>query len=102
MRRYHDHLMEELKDSGFAAGYLNTVLTEGDPKMFWIALKNVAEARGGMVKLARMAKLNRGNLYRIFTEHRNPEVQTLTQILSSLGLRLNVVPEKHHHMKHAA
>lgn len=93
---YHDLLVKSLKDPIEAAEYLNAALENGDKKMFLVALRNVAEARGGMVKLSRTSKLNRANLYRILSKNGNPEVQTLANILSTFGLRLAVTT------KHAA
>lgn len=91
MRRYHDYLIESLKDPEEAAGYLNFVLEEGDRDMFLIALKNVAEAHGGMTKLSRRLKLNRPNLYKILSKKGNPEIKTLTHILNGFGLRLAII-----------
>ena len=90
MKKYHDFLIERLKDPKQAAGYLNAVLEEQDEEMFLIALKEVAEAQGGMSKLSRVAKLNRPNLYRIFSKHGNPEICTISNILNVFGLRLSV------------
>jgi len=90
MKKYHDSLIEALKKPEEAAAYLNAALEEGDKDMFLVALRNVAEARGGMAKLSRRAKLNRANLYKVFSKHGNPEMQTLTHILNKFGLRLAV------------
>ena len=90
MKRYHDSLIRSLKDPAEAAEYLNAVLEDGDSEMFLVALKNVAEARGGMVKLSHAAKLNRANLYRICSKAGNPEIHTLASILKNFGLRLAV------------
>lgn len=90
MKKYHDFLIERLKDPKLAASYLNVTLEEGDQEMFLVALKNVAEAQGGMTKLSRTAKLNRPNLYRIFSKHGNPEICTISNILNVFGLRLSV------------
>ncbi len=101
MKRYHESLIQSLKDPIESAEYLNAVLEEGDKKMFLVALRNVAEARGGMVKLSHAAKLNRANLYRIFSKTGNPEIQSLTNILNSFGLRLAVATQSKHHLKAA-
>ncbi|MBI3252907.1 MAG: putative addiction module antidote protein [Candidatus Omnitrophica bacterium] len=90
LKAYHESLIEALKDPKQAAEYLNVALEEGDPKMFLVALRNVAEACGGMSKVSRRTKLNRANLYKIFSKSGNPEVQTLSHILKTFGLRLAV------------
>lgn len=101
MKRYHDGFIKALKDSKEAAEYLNAALGEGDEEMFLVALRNVAEAHGGMVKLSRLAKLNRANLYRILSKKGNPEIQTLVDILGTLGLRLAVAPKSKHSLRAA-
>ena len=101
MKLYHDVLIRALKDPAEAAEYLNAVLEEKDPKMFLVALRNVAEARGGISKLSHQTKLNRANLYRIFSKSGNPEIQTLSHILNNLGLRLAVEIKSHHALKAA-
>ena len=87
---YDKFLVEQLKDPALAAGYLNAALEGGDCQMFFEALRNVAKALGGLSKLSSSAKLNRANLYRILSKQGNPEVQTLSQILETFGLRLAV------------
>ena len=90
MKRYHDSLIQSLKNPAEATEYLNAALEEGNEKMFLVALRNVAEARGGMSRLSYEAKLNRANLYKIFSKNGNPEIQTLSNILNLFGLRLAV------------
>ena len=102
MKRYHESLIKALNDPEEAAEYLNAVLEEGDRKMFLIALKNVAEASGGISKISRVTKLNRANLYKIFSKSGNPEIQTLSSILGTFGLRLAVEAKSHHHALKAA
>ena len=91
MKKYHDYLIQALRDPKEAAEYLNVALEEGDRDMFLVALKNVAEAHGGMTKLSRRLKLNRPNLYRMLSKKGNPEIKTLTHVLKDFGLRLAVI-----------
>ena len=102
MKKYQDSLIKALRDPREAAGYLNAVLEEGDDRMFLVALRNVAEARGGFTKLSRLAKLNRANLYKILSKKGNPEIQTLCQILDQFGLRVAVEPKKDNSIRRAA
>ena len=91
MKKYHDYLIKALKDPLEAAAYLNAAFSQGDEEMFLVALRNVAEAHGGMAKLSRNTKLNRANLYKILSKRGNPEIQTLARILDVLDLRLSIV-----------
>ena len=63
-------------------------------EVFLLALRNVAEAQGGVAKLADKANLNRENLYRMLSERGNPELQSLDAILHALGFPLAIELEK--------
>jgi probable addiction module antidote protein len=93
-RPFHDTIIEFLKEPGAACAYLNAAIEEGDRRIFQEALREVAEATGGVTSLARRAKLHRVNLYRILSKNGNPEIQSLENILKVFGLRLAVVELK--------
>jgi probable addiction module antidote protein len=87
--RYDDGLRSALQDPAEAAAYLDAALAEGDMDEFLLALRDVAEARG-MAHVARVANLNRENLYRMLTANGNPQLSSLNALLHSLGLRLAI------------
>ncbi|HUJ20974.1 MAG TPA: addiction module antidote protein [Bryobacteraceae bacterium] len=87
---YEKYLIKSLKDPKEAEAYLNAALGNGEPQMFLLALRHVAEARGGMSKIARSCKLNRESLYRMLSKKGNPSLQSLRKLLSSMGFRLAV------------
>lgn len=95
-RSYHEALIEALKDHKEAVAYLNEAIKEsmnGDMESYELllrALRNVAEAHGGLGKLAKKVHIRRENLYRILSEKGNPELQTFTTILAALGFSLKV------------
>jgi len=86
---YDDYLIESLKDRRRAEAYLKAALEEEDPKVFLLALRNVAQARG-VSKVAAKSKLNRESLYRMLSRRGNPSLQSLAALLDSLGFRLTV------------
>lgn len=95
MRRvteYQRDLIEALKDPLEAAEYLNAAMEEGDREGFLLALRNVAEAHGGMGCVAEKAHLNRESLYRSLSRRGNPEMKTVLALLRCMGLRLAVEP----------
>jgi probable addiction module antidote protein len=59
-----------------------------------LALRNVAEAQGGVAQLADKAKLNRESLYKTLSERGNPEFQSLEALLHVLGFRLAVAANR--------
>ncbi len=99
---YHDDLMKDLKNPQIALVYLNESLTDRDPHVFLLALRDVAESWGGMTKLARLSKNSRVSLYRILSKQGNPEIQSLDNILKAMGFRLAVMPDRHSTLKKAA
>jgi probable addiction module antidote protein len=88
-KNYRESLLQALQDPQEAAEYLTAVLEEGDRATFLLALRDVADARG-MSTLATKAQLNRENLYRMLSEHGNPQLDSLTALLNALDLRLAV------------
>ena len=91
---YEDWLVEQLKDPEEAAGYLEAVIEEGHDGALMLALRQVAMAHGGIAAVARRAKLTREATYRMLSKSGNPELRSLTAILSAAGLRLSVRPIK--------
>lgn len=87
---YQEDLIEALKDPREAAAYLNVAMEEDDRALFLLALRNVAEAHGGMTSVAEKARLNRENLYRMLSEKGNPEIKSVFSLLRSMGLKLTV------------
>ena len=53
---YQPNLIQSLKDPREAEEYLNAALEEDDPELFLLALRNVAEAQGGVAQLAEKKK----------------------------------------------
>ena len=63
----HDEaLVRQLReDPDFATEYLRTALEDADePRVLLIVLRRIAEARGGMAKVAKAAGVERESLYR--------------------------------------
>jgi len=89
-RSYETDLVEALKDPEEAAEYLTAALEDGDPEVFLLALRTVADAHGGMGRLSRAANLNRESLYRMLSGQGNPRLRSLDALLHAMGLRLAV------------
>jgi len=90
---YQEDLIEALRNPEEAAAYLNASIEDGDREVFLLALRNVADAQGGIAAVAEKANLNRESLYRTLSSKGNPEIRTLMNILHGLGLRMNIAPE---------
>jgi probable addiction module antidote protein len=93
-KAYQSDLIENLRDPREAEAYLNAALEENDPELFLLALRNVAEAQGGVAQLAEKAKLNRESLYKMLSERGNPEFRSLEALLHALGFRLAVAANR--------
>ncbi len=89
-RPFSETLNEALKDPEQAALYLETCLEEGDMELFTIALRDVANAHGGMGYLSEVTHLNRETLDCTLSENGNPFLDTLHKILDAMGLRIGV------------
>ena len=89
-RDYHEDLIESLKDPKEAQAYLDAALEEGEERLFLKALRNVAEAKGGLGKAAVKTKLNRESLYKMLSDNGNPKLTSLEALLDYFDLRLSV------------
>ncbi|MEZ5315624.1 MAG: putative addiction module antidote protein [Chlamydiales bacterium] len=93
VRDYKEHLLEQLQDRDEAAAYLNAALQDEDPHVFLLALRDIAEAQGGMSWLAEQADLNRESLYRTLSLRGNPRFFNLLSVLEAVGLELSIHPK---------
>lgn len=95
-KKYQDFLIEQLKDHDEAVAYLNAALEEslkGDEEsqqVFLIALRNVAEAQGGVGALAKKAHVGRESLYKTLSRTGNPKWHTLVSLCVAMGLNLRL------------
>jgi probable addiction module antidote protein len=91
-RSYKEHLDERLKNAKEAAGYLNAALEDDDPHVFLLALKDVADAMGGMSQLSNKSELNRQSLYRALSKSGNPKLLSVLTILTAMGFEVRIRP----------
>ena len=87
---FRDDLLQRLKVPKEAKGYLDAALADGDPGLFLEALKDVAEARGGMTAMAKKTHLHRTGLYRFFSNKGNPTYRNLRLVVQALGYRFKL------------
>jgi len=94
--KFHDYLVQSLKNKKEASAYLNVALEEykkdDNTEAFLLALRDVAEAQGGLSTLAAKTNLNRQNLYRALSGNGNPQFSTLGTIINGLGFSLTIKP----------
>ncbi|MCE9592016.1 MAG: putative addiction module antidote protein [Planctomycetes bacterium] len=80
-------------DIGFAVEYLKAALEDTqEPRVLLLALRQIAEARGGIAKVAKAAGIERESLYRALSAHGNPRLSTLVGVMKAVGLKLSVEP----------
>ncbi len=96
-RDYQEELIDDLADHDEAVAYLNAAWEEslkGDEEsqqLFLLALRNVAEAQGGLGKLARRVRIRREQLYRILSKRGNPGLRIIRTLLIALDVNLRFV-----------
>lgn len=62
-----------------------------------LALRDIADAYGGLGAIAKEAGISREALYRSLSPKGNPTLKTLLAVLKSVGMRLSVESEKTAH-----
>nr|WP_314562566.1 addiction module antidote protein [uncultured Pseudomonas sp.] len=95
-RSHEDSVLEMLRDDeAFALEYLSVALEEideaGGEDTFLVAIRRVAEARGGMLSLSQNTGLNRANLYRSIAVGGDPKLSTVLKVLQALGVSMSKV-----------
>ena len=83
----HDEVMVKKlrKDRTFAVEYLKAAMEDTDePQVLLVALRHIAEARGGMAKVAKAAGIERESLYRALSPRGNPRLSTLFAVTKAM------------------
>lgn len=92
-KSFRESLIKSLRDPIEASEYLNAVLKESDIHLLLEAIRDIAEAQGGMTELSKKTKLNRANLYQMLSQHGNPRIHNIDSVLRVFGLRIGVLPD---------
>lgn len=91
---YDEWLIESLRNKQEAAVYLQVAFEEfqkdEDIEALLLALRYVAEAQGGLGKLAQKTHLNRESLYKTLSKKGNPKLQTVGLLLKGLGFQFSI------------
>lgn len=96
-RNLDDLVVEHLKkEPDFADLFLKDVLEEyqknNDENALLNSLRQLAIAKGGFTKLAKVTHLSRESLYKALSPKGNPRFHTLKVILEALGYKLELRP----------
>lgn len=89
----HDKVMvQRLRESpAFAAEYLKAAIEDTEePQVLLVALRQMAEAQGGIARVAKAAGIKRESLYRALSPRGNPRLSTLFAVTKAMGLTLTV------------
>src|SRR5579859_1552421 len=100
--KYHEDLINDLKDPAFALEYLNACLEGDDEVTFLLALRHIAEAQGGFASLARKTKISREHLFRMLSKKGNPRWESLKTLTNAFGWRIAFVQKPNPPLRRAA
>ena len=93
-RKFKDYHIEQLRDPDDAKIYLSVAIEDyekdEDIDAFLIAVRDVAEAQGGISKLAERLSLTDEGLNKVLSENGNPQLNTIRQILHELGFKFSI------------
>lgn len=94
---FKDYLLKDLAQPEFAKGYLEAALqdfdTDGNIEILLLAMKDIAEAQGGIRELVAWTNLSPQSLTYLLSPDHPPQLEKVLEILSSLKESL--------HTKHA-
>jgi len=89
----HDEVMVKKlrRDPAFAAEYLKAAMEDAEePQSLLVALRHIADACGGVAKIAKASGVERESLYRALSPRGNPRLSTLFAVTKAMGLTLTV------------
>ena len=100
MKYYKNHrefFLDELrKDPNNIKLYLEVAIKDfektKDIKSFLLALRTIAEAKGGMTALENKTKFTRQGLYKALSYRGNPRLDTIWKILIAFGFSISIKP----------
>lgn len=85
---FRDYLVRRLrKEPALAKGYLSDAWDEG-PETFLVALRDVVDAQGGVMRLAKKTGMHRVSLHTLLSAEGNPRLDNLSRILEALNVRV--------------
>ena len=91
---YKKDYLKRLKNPKYAKGLLKSAFEECIEDNHWEAfgllLQDIIEASGNKKDFAKRARISRQHLYRLFSKNANPTLNTLSPVLSGLGLKLTL------------
>jgi DNA-binding phage protein len=89
---YHDFIIEKLKNSEHAAGFLTAILEEEnpEPELLKNAIAQVIEAKYQNQDLSNEAKLCYEKLNHLLTESGCAEIYGFIELLNSLGFEISI------------
>ena len=95
---FKENVFKRLQDLEFARIYLETAFEsyqeDGGTDALLLAMRDVAEAQGGIGKLAKKTTISREHLYDILASKHNPSLDNWLDILSALGFRVRLEQQK--------
>ena len=93
-RNYEESLKARLADSAYAKAYLAVALEEyeadGNIEAFLLAVRDVANAQGGLPKLAAHVQLDDQSLHEALSENGTLPFNTVGAILHGLGFKFSI------------
>lgn len=93
-RKFKDYHIQQLRDPEDAKIYLSVALEDyeinEDIDAFLLAVRDVAEAQGGISKLAERLSLTDDGLKKVLSGNGNPQLNTIRKILHELGFKLSI------------
>jgi DNA-binding phage protein len=94
-KNHEEYMVEQFRaDPQYAVDFLNSVLHDGTPAEFLVALRQFSTAQGGLGKLSATAKINRTYAYKMLHKNANPGFDKISALLDAAGFQLTIEPKQ--------
>ena len=94
---FKENLLKALTDPKEAQAYLEAALAayeaDSNTDALLLAMRDVAQAQGGIGQLAKRVGISREHLYNVLASKHKPRLDNLLSILSGLGFQVRLEPK---------
>ena len=91
---FKENLLKALADPKEAQAYLQAALAayeaDNNTDALLLAMRDVAQAQGGIGQLAKRVGITRAHLYKVLSNQHKPRLDNLLSILSGLGFQVRL------------
>ena len=89
MNDFKKDLLRKLKNTDYAAKYIQSAIEENDPDFLQVALGDVVKAHS-VSNISEITGITRQAIYHMISRDGNPSIKNINNLLDALGLEIEI------------